>query len=72
MFEFGETLTSEAQKNGFYQNNSLQKKMRITPLANTNALNNTGESGANNPYVMNPKRRAPLFKEEQFLKQIQR
>lgn len=69
---FGDTATSEAQKNGYLKNNnSFSNPFRMTPLANANAMNNNGANGADNPYVNNPKRRQPLFKEDRFSQQIE-
>lgn len=68
---FGDTVTSEAQKNGYLKNNnSFSNPFRMTPLANSNALNNNGSTGADNPYVNSFKRRQPLFKESRFSQQI--
>ncbi len=71
MIKFGDTATSEAQKNGYLKsNNSFSNPFRTTLSAHANTVNNNGADGADNPYVNNPKRRQSLFKTDRFEKQI--
>lgn len=68
----GNNMMSEAQKSGYVSFGNAYNRFTQNPLARTNATTNDGSNGADNPYVNNPKRRQPLFKENRFEEQIRR